>query len=381
MGPIKLSGREPNYGMTTKIINLTNRSIYVKDRMGSVAEIKPLTRGVQGQICIEVTWNGGFDQIRMLYENYERYAVVNQFCRNAAEALHAFLRNPSNSSPQMRIFMDEELLYTHSGAIYQADLDLLILFSTQIECEHPDSPLRRFERGQDPSVNLIHNCGADALIYAIEAIDNSVHPLYTNKYLYLGDQIHHVSVKHKPGSADNGFIITRNKSAEEINKGLYADRKYVREVLTFQEAAKRFGVADTIEEARHLGDLKAAADRRVVELQLQIRERDAELALSKREHELQAAERDRKTNDLKYHRECERSQEDFSFQREKWAREREKLDSDAVLLREKNERDREKALQDCARDEIRNTYEWMKILSGGMAILGTFLGLSRLKLV
>jgi hypothetical protein len=379
-GPIKITNQYLNYGLTYTITNLTGRSVYVKDRLGTLVEIKQGRGKVEGVICIEVVWNAGQEQLRTLMNQYERYGAVNEFCRNAAEAIYMFLRNPSNSSPSMRIFIDEELLRSRNDAIYQPDLDILLMFVTRIETEHPDSPMNRFERGNDQSVKLINNCGADALIYAIEAIDNSTHLRYKDKYLYIGDQVYHVPVQHKPGSPHCGFIITRNRSADEINNKVEPDKRYIREMLTFQEAAKRFGVADTVDEARAMGDLKLQSEARIAELQMRIKETDIQNTLLKRDIDAANAERDRESSDTKYNREREKNDEEFAFQREKWQREREKLDQDAALAREKYERERDKALQDVARDEIRNTYEWIKVLTGGLAILGTFLGLSRLKL-
>lgn len=379
-GPIKITNQYLNYGMTYTITNLTGRSVYVKDRLGSLVEIKQGRGKVEGVICIEVVWNAGQEQIRTLMNQYERYSAVNEFCRNAAEALYLFLRNPSNSSPSMRIFIDEELLRKRNDAIYQPDLDILLLFATRLETEHPDSPLNRFERGGDQSVKLINNCGADALIYAIEAVDNSIHPRYKDKYLYIGDQVYHVPVQHRPGSTECGFIITRNRSADEINNNTEPGKRYIRELMSFTDAAKKFGVADTVDEARAMGDLKLQSEARIAELQMRIKETDTQNTLLKREIDTVSAERDRESSDVKYNREREKNDEEFAFQREKWRREREKLDQDAALAREKYERERDKALQDVARDEIRNTYEWIKVLTGGMAILGTFLGLSRLKL-
>lgn len=379
-GPIKITNQYLNYGMTYTITNLTERSVYVKDRLGTLVEIKSGRGKVEGVICIEVVWNAGQEQIRTLMGQYEKYGAVNEFCRNAAEALFLFLRNPSNSSPSMRIFIDEELLRSRNDAIYQPDLDILLMFVTRIETEHPDSPMNRFERGTDPSAKLINSCGADALIYAIEAIDNSIHQRYNDKYLYIGDQVYHVPVKHKPGYPDCGFIITRNRSADEINNNVQPGKRYIRELMSFTDAAKRFGVADTVDEARALGDLKLQAEARVAELQMRIKETDVQNTLLKREIDNTNAERDRVSGDVKYNREREKNDEEFAFQREKWRREREKLDQDSALAREKYERERDKALQDVARDEIRNTYEWIKVLTGGLTILGTFLGLSRLKL-
>lgn len=379
-GPIKITNQYLNYGLTYTITNLTGRSVYVKDRLGTLVEIKQGRGKVEGVICIEVVWNAGQEQIRTLMAQYERYGAINEFCRNAAEALYMFLRNPSNSSPSMRIFIDEELLRSRNDAIYQPDLDILLMFVTRIESEHPDSPLNRHERGADQSVKLINNCGAEALIYAIEAVDNSIHPRYKDKYLYIGDQVYHVPVKHKPGSSDCGFIITRNRSADEINNNTEPGKRYIRELMSFSDAAKKFGVADTVDEARAMGDLKLQSEARIAELQMRIKETDTQNTLLKREFDTTVAERDRESSDVKHNREREKNDEEFAFQREKWRREREKLDQDSALAREKYERERDKALQDVARDEIRNTYEWIKVLTGGMAILGTFLGLSRLKL-
>lgn len=379
-GPIKITNQYLKYGLEYTVTNLTGRSVYVKDRLGSLVEIMSGRGRVEGVICIEVVWKAGLDQIRTLMRQYERYAAVNEFCRNATEALYMFLKSPSNSSPSMRIFIDEDLLLQRNDAIYQPDLDILLMFSTRIETEHPDSPLMRFNRGSDSLTKTIENVGADALIYAITAVDNSIHQKYKNKYLYIGDQVHHVPVIHKPGSAECGFIITRSKSADEVNKNLYGDRKYVREVVSFSDAAKRYGTADTVDEARAMGDLKLQSELKIAELQLQIKEKDSQTAFLKREIEVENTERDRAAGDVKYSREREKTQEEHAILREKWQREREKLDQDSCLAREKFERDREKAVQDASRDEIRNTYEWIKVLTGGLAILGTFLGLSRLKL-
>lgn len=150
--------------------------------------------------------------------------------------------------------------------------------------------------------------------------------------------------------------------------------------MSFSDAAKRYGTADTVDEARAMGDLKLQSELKIAELQLQIKEKDSQTAFLKREIEVENTERDRAAGDVKYSREREKTQEEHAILREKWQREREKLDQDSCLAREKFERDREKAVQDASRDEIRNTYEWIKVLTGGLAILGTFLGLSRLKL-
>lgn len=379
-GPIMITNQYLNYGLTYTITNLTGRSVYVKDRLGTLVEIKQGRGKVEGVICIEVVWKAGVEQIRALMEQYSRYSAINEFCRNAEEALYLFLKNPSNSSPSMRIFIDEELLRSRNDAIYQPDLDLLLMFATRIESEHPSSPLARFRDGGDQSVKLINSCGADALIYAIEAIDNSIHQRYKDKYLYIGDEVYHVPVQHKPGSPHCGFIVTRNRSADEINKNLEPGKRYIRELMSFTDAAKKFGVADTVEEARAMGDLKLQSEARIAELQMRIKETDTQNTLLKREIENTNTERDRESGNVKYNREREKNDEEFAFQREKWQREREKLDQDSALAREKYERERDKALQDAARDEIKNTYEWIKVLTGGLAILGTFLGLSRLKL-
>lgn len=379
-GSIQITNQYLNYGMSYCVTNLTARSVYVKDRTGVTVEI-PAGRGkVEGVICIEITWNAGREQLRSLMQQYDKHAAINEFCRNAAEAIHAYLRDPSNSSPKMRIFIDEDVLLKRNDAIYQPDLDLMLLFVSRLECEHPESPLTRYNRHSDQAVKLIQTCGADALIYAFEAIDNAPHRQHKDKYVFIGKQVYHVPVKHRPGHPECGLVVTRSRSADEINAGLHPDRKYLREVVPFDEAVKTFGLAETVEEARALGDIKLQTEARIAELQYSSKVKDAENVLTKREFEEANLKRDQENGDLKHYRERLKSDEEWAFQREKWRREREKLEQDNALAREKREWERDKATQDAARDEIRNAYEWIKVITGGLAIVGTFLGLSRLKL-
>jgi len=379
-GSIQITNQYLNYGMTYCVTNLTSRSVYVKDRMGVTVEI-PASRGkVEAAICIEVTWNAGKVQLRSLMQQFDKHAAINEFCRNAAEAINAYLRDPCNSSPKMRIFIDEDVLIKRNDAIYQPDLDLMLLFATRLESEHPESPLARYERGTDQAVKLIQTCGAEALIYAFEAIDNSPHQRHRDKYVYIGKQVYHVPVQHRPGALECGLVVTRSRSADEVNAGDSPDRKYLRELVSFDDAVKQFGLADTVEEARAMGDLKLQAEARIAELLYSGKVKDAENVLTKREFEEANIKRDQEAGDTKHYRERLKSDEEWAFQREKWRREREKLEQDTALAREKREWERDKATQDAARDEIRNTYEWIKVITGGLAIVGTFLGLSRLKL-
>lgn len=379
-GQVKISNQHPNYGLTYTVTNLTERSVYVKDRLGSVVEIPPYRGRADAAICIEVTWHARREQLRTLMQQYEKYGAVNEFCRNAAEALYLYLQSPSNSSPNMRIFIDEDVLRQRNDAIYQPDLDLMLLFASRLDTEHPEGPMARFQRGEDPAVKIIQHCSADALIYAVEAVDNSIHPRFRSKYMSVGDQVYHVPVQHLPGAAEDGVIITRSRSADEVNNNLNLGKRYIREVLSYEEARKKFGIADTVDEARALGDVKLQAELKIAELQLRGKMTDAENALTKREIEADNLIRDREAGDLKHFRERRKSDEEFAQMRERWQREREKLDHESALAREKREWERDKALQDVTRDEIRNTYEWIKVITGGLTILGTFLGLSRLKL-
>lgn len=379
-GSIQITNQYLNYGMQYCVTNLTERSIYVKDRTGITVEIPAGRSKVEGVICIEITWNAGREQLRSLMQQYEKYTAINEFCRNAAEAIYAYLRDTHNSSPSMRIFIDEDVLLKRNGAIYQPDLDLMLLFASRLEAEHPESPMARFQRGADPAVKMIQSCGADALIYAFEAIDNAPHRQHRDKYVYIGKQVYHVPVQHSPGHPECGLIVTRSRSADEVNAGSEPDRKYIRELVSFGDAVKQYGLADTVEEARALGDLKLQTEARIAEIQLSGKLKDAENVLTKREFEEANIKRDQESGDVKYYRERVKSDEEWSFQREKWKREREKLERDEALARDKREWERDKASQDAARDEIRNTYEWIKVITGGLAILGTFLGLSRLKL-
>jgi hypothetical protein len=229
-------------------------------------------------------------------------------------------------------------------------------------------------------VKLIQNCGADALLYAFEAIDNAPHRQHKDKYVSIGKQVYHVPVTHRPGHPECGLVVTRSKSADEVNAGTQPEHKYIRELVSFDDAAKTFGLADTVEEARALGDLKLQTEARIAELLYSGKLKDAENVLTKREFEEANLKRDQVIGDVKHYRERIKSEEEWSFQREKWKREREKLEQDHALARDKREWERDKVTQDAARDEIRNTYEWIKVITGGLAILGTFLGLSRLKL-
>lgn len=379
-GSIQITNQYLNYGMSYCVTNLTGRSIYVKDRMGVTAEIPTGHGKVEGAICIEITWSARREQLRSLMQQYEKYAAINEFCRNAAEAIYVYLRNSCNSSPKMRIFIDEDVLLKRNGAIYQPDLDLMLLFATRLETEHPDSPMARYSRHTDQAVRLIQNCGADALIYAFEAIDNAPHRQHKDKYVYIGKQVYHVPVQHRPGHPECGLVVTRSRSADEVNAGISPERKYIRELVSFDDAVKTFGLADTVEEARALGDLKLQTEARIAELLYSGKVKDAENVLTKREFEEANLKRDQETGDTKHYRERLKSDEEWAFQREKWRREREKLEQDTALAREKREWERDKATQDAARDETRNVYEWIKVITGGLAILGTFLGLSRLKL-
>ena len=118
----------------------------------------------------------------------------------------------------------------------------------------------------------------NSLIVSMKAYDNTGYKTHSDKYVFLAGRVQRLKVTYsnKPGGF-TGVVVRRNQCTS--NSPIDTSKTDSIERYTFEEAAKIFGIANTIEEATTLGDSK-------LKLMEDLKAKDREYDDLKRNHEV-----------------------------------------------------------------------------------------------
>lgn len=329
-----ISGRE-NATFTIRYVNASSRTIAVKSRMGlhSIIPAKKYTQGGE-YIDVYLEWKMSKDSYRASYQDFlDRHIAPMGL---AAEIIKAF-ENRLNSwthgnvinTLQIHLEIKMNDIIAAGGNVYLEELDLMITVQPAAEkyIEHPFSNLNRLRYGL--AADLPH-LGDETLLFSIKAVDNSTLRNRHDRFILLGESVHHIPIERDENLPD-GIHVTSRRPAIVKNatgKGTYIHTEF----MSFKDADIRYNLADTIEKAQ------AGIS------QQEMRKEE----ISKRAHEQKIKELDRGG---------EKSETEYEYAKEK-------IDSERLYAREREEWARWKHRDDNVKEQTRNLGDWIRLVGG-----------------
>lgn len=171
---------------------------------------------------------------------------------------------------------------SNQSTIYLPELDITLDFDPrniqETRVPHPYEPSRLDMIELSGKVEGPFTLDKDSLIVSMKAYDNTGFKTHSDKYVFLAGRVQRLKITYsnKPGGF-TGVVVRRNQCTS--NSPIVTSKTDSIERYTFEEAAKIFGIANTIEEATTLGDSK-------LKLVEEIKAKDREFDELKRNHDV-----------------------------------------------------------------------------------------------
>ncbi|MNP96539.1 hypothetical protein D3C85_91240 [compost metagenome] len=329
-----LKGRE-NAAFTMRYVNASSRSISVKTRMGVHSIIKPKQYTQGGEyIDVFLEWTMTKESYKSTYVDFlDRHRNPQGLAAEIITAFEARLNSWSHAGKLTTLTIHVEIqlndVVNAGGSVYLEELDLLISLEPEAEKfeEHPFSNFNRLQYGL--AADLPH-LGKDTLLFSIKAVDNSSLRNRHDRFILLGNAVHHIPIERDLRLRDGVHVTTRRPAA--VKNVVGSGATIHTEHLSFEDADARYNLADSIE--------KAQAGVSWQEM------RKEEIA--RRAHEQKMKEFDRT---------AEKADTDHTYTREK-------TESERAFAREREEWLRWKHREDDVKEKTKNLGDWIRLVGG-----------------
>lgn len=323
-----------DFTVTQKYVNYTTHLIDIKTRVGMNVELKPVTQlDREERVEIQIDWRMSGEAFRkcvddLVAKTYKSGSLTGMIVRAIDERYQMQSRNNQVSACVIvKVFWKD--IIAAGGVVYLEELDVLIAVGETYNkpIDHPFSPNERVRASLGES---IPHLGKDTFVMSIKAVDNNPLRKYQDRFVLVGDTVHHIPIEVDK-DLQTGIHITTRVSAEQKNaRG--CDGGVITEFLTFETADERYGFADTIDKAKAGGTWES-----VYKEKLAARAYEQKV----REHDI----RDKA------------------------------LDREEQLNNARHQQQQEKSRDDLKKEETRNFADWMKLVASTIAATLSLTGL------
>jgi len=240
--------------VTNRYFNHTSHQINVKTRMGVNATLQPTRNTIRNErIEIHVDWQMSSDTFKrcerdLVDKNVRPDSLMGMVIR-AFDQRHPRNRANQYSAVVVIEFSLKELMEA-GGVVYLEEVDLLVSIGEH-KNELIDHPFGANERLRAGLAASIPHLGKETFLMSIKAVDNSALRRHQDRFLLIGDEVHHIPIEADMQLQTGIHITTRHCALGKLREGTGGHVKT--QFLSFDEADKRFGFADTIEKARSNG--------------------------------------------------------------------------------------------------------------------------------
>lgn len=294
------------FTVTQRHFNHTSHLINIKTRLGVNTTLAPSRNAIRNErIEIQLDWVMSGDSFRrcereLTDKNIKPDTLMGMVMRAVDN------RSPRNSrhnqtSAVVIIEISFQDLMEAGGTVYLEELDLMICIGEvkNAAIEHPFSANERLRVGLAAS---IPHLGRETFLMSIKAVDNQPLRQRQDRFILIGDEVHHIPIEMDHTLHDGVHITMRHTAAAKNDLGW--NEQVQTQHLSFDEADKRFGLADSIDKARAGGNQEAVYKEKIAQRQFEQRvwEQDQKDKLLEREERLA---------DIRHRQAQEKSHEDL----------------------------------------------------------------------
>lgn len=319
--------------VTQRHLNFTSHNINIKTRLGMNVMLKPTSNDIYNErIEVQIDWQMSGDTFKraeqdLCDKNLNPDTLTGMILR-AVDDRHPRNHKYNQVSAVVIVTVSFKDLVNAGGVIYLEELDLLISIGEpqNDRIDHPFSPNERLRAGLAAS---IPHLGKETFLMSVKAVDNNPIKKHHDRFLLIGDEVHHIPIEVDPSLDTGVYITTRLTADRKIEKG---GQRVEMQFLTYEDADKRFGFATSIETAKSGGNWEGVYKDAFTRKQWEQKLREQELRD-------RALDREEEINDTKHRYYRERSQDDYK------------------------------------REEVKNFGDWMRIIGVTITAVCTFAGI------
>lgn len=329
--------------------NYTHTGIWTKTRLGVNTFLEPM-KGRNGhnseRLIIELEWRVHMRNLKKMADDLHNGHFANSdLTKQIVKAFDDEYRATANGNRngyttvavQVIVYW-EELAHTN-GVFYLTELDLqFVAEGTQKngQIEHPFSPIESIKKSLGVTFRHIT---PGTFAYTMKIVDNKAVRERADRYMLMGGEVYKMPVERDANLQDGVHLVCKQPISRINNNEAVQDLWTAH--YSFEQADALFGLRTTPEEARLAGEGDTAA----------------KLELARFTH-------DAKLEEIRVKQQLGREEAERA-QRERIAKEQ---------IAERRAREEE------VKDNAKNFSDWMKLITGVMAIFGGFLGaLNKLK--
>jgi hypothetical protein len=240
-------------GFNIRYVNACSRAISVKSRMGvnSIIAPKQYTKGGE-YIDVYLEWRMSKDSFKATYLDFlDRHhnptGLASEIICAFRDRVNSYSHGALVSSLSIHIEIHLNDIVDAGGTIYMEDMDITICLEPERQKyeEHPFSQFNRMKYGI--AADLPH-VSDNTLLFSIKAVDNSLLRNRHDRFMMMGNVVHHIPIERDTSLKDGIHVTTRRPALVKnaSGEGTYLHTEY----LTFEEADIKYNLADSIEKAQ-----------------------------------------------------------------------------------------------------------------------------------
>lgn len=289
-------------GTRVGYINYMSHPVRVKSRMGTYFTIMPKNGHYnnrkeeelsdRGEFIVSVSLQAHHSERDLMINDLRESAKTSEVSRRILEAVisEKFNRTTSTGIFEVNVYfvITKSDVFKHNGLMYLTEMDVSLDFNFKTVgrdvIPHPYEPSRLDTFELESLAASPSKIDKQSLVVSMRAFDNTGHRSINDRYVVVAGEVHCLKVTRTniPGGFTGIRIVRNNPVVVSDHSGIRTDTI---EELTYEEAAVKYGVAETVEEALALGDSKAKLNNDNLKLLAENKAKDQELDELKRKHE------------------------------------------------------------------------------------------------